>query len=295
MPTEAASHRTANIALVVHGARPEATALATDVADWLIGAGHQVRVPTPDADQTGLEEWAYDPDKLSVGLDLAVSVGGDGTMLRAVRLVSPGDVPVLGVNLGRLGYLAQAEPGELRIALERFLAGDYGIEERLMIEVDVEAPSGALPAGSHIGLNEAMVEKPSSGRTVSLSVAINGRSFLTYAADGLIVATPTGSTAYSFSARGPIISPTLRALSLTPVSAHMLFDRPMVLGPTETIRIEVIDDRPATLTVDGKELGVLERGDAIVCRAAPHTARLVTFGKRDFYRLLKAKFGLTDR
>ena len=137
--------------------------------------------------------------------------------------------------------------------------------------------------------------EPPSGRTVSLSVPINGRSFLTYAADGLIVATPTGSTAYSFSARGPIISPTLRALSLTPVSAHMLFDRPMVLGPTETIRIEVIDDRPATLTVDGEELGALERGDAIVCRAAPQVARLVTFGNRDFYRLLKAKFGLTDR
>src|SRR5438132_6181462 len=289
------THNPATIALVVHGLRPEATALARDVATWLIAQGHQVRVPTPDADQAGLEEWSCDPDKLTLGLDLAVSVGGDGTMLRAVRLVSAVDVPVLGVNLGRLGYLAQAEPGELRVALERFVAGDYGIEERLMIEVEVDAPSGALPAGSRIGLNEAMVEEPASGRTVSLSVSINGRSFLTYAADGLIVATPTGSTAYSFSARGPIISPTLRALSMTPVSAHMLFDRPMVLGPTETIRIEVIDDRPATLTVDGEELGALERGDAIICRAAPQVARLVTFGNRDFYRLLKAKFGLTDR
>jgi NAD+ kinase len=295
MATAETTDRAATIALVVHGIRPEATALAADVAAWLVAQGHQVRVPTPDAAQAGLEEWAHDPDRLAVGLDLAVSVGGDGTMLRTVRLVSADEVPVLGVNLGRLGYLAQAEPGELRVALERFLAGDYGIEERLMIEVDVDAPSGGLPVGSRIGLNEAMVEKPSSGRTVSLSVSINGRSFLTYAADGLIVATPTGSTAYSFSARGPIISPTLRALSLTPVSAHMLFDRPMVLGPTETIRIEVIDDRPATLTVDGEELGVLARGDAIVCRAAPQTARLVTFGSRDFYRLLKAKFGLTDR
>ena len=295
MATARPSDGASTIALVVHGLRPEATTLARDVATWLVAQGHQVRVPTADAEQTGLEEWACDPAKLTHGLDLAVSVGGDGTLLRAVRLVSADDVPVLGVNLGRLGYLAQAEPGELRVALERFLAGDYGIEERLMIEVEVEAPSGGLPIGTRMGLNEAMVEKPSSGRTVSLAVAINGGSFLTYAADGLIVATPTGSTAYSFSARGPIISPTLRALSLTPVSAHMLFDRPMVLGPTETIRIEVIDDRPATLTVDGEELGVLERGDAIICRAAPQIARLVTFGDRDFYQLLKAKFGLTDR
>ena len=295
MSTKVTGHRAATIALVVHGLRPEAIALARDLTAWLIGQGHQVRLPTPDAEQTGLEELACDPDKLTLGLDLAVSVGGDGTMLRTVRMVSADGVPVLGVNLGRLGYLAQAEPSDLRAVLERFFAGDYGIEERLMIEVEVEAPSGALPVGSRVGLNEAMVEKPSSGRTVSLSVSINGRFFLTYAADGLIVATPTGSTAYSFSARGPIISPTLRALSLTPVSAHMLFDRPLVLGPTETVRIEVIDDRPATLTVDGEELGELARGDAILCRAAPQTARLVTLGNRDFYRLLKAKFGLTDR
>jgi NAD+ kinase len=287
--------RAATVALVVHALRTEATALARETAAWLVAQGHQVRVPAPDAEPSGLEEWAWDPDKLADGLDLAVSVGGDGTMLRTVRLVAADDVPVLGVNLGRLGYLAQAEPAELRDALRRCLAGEHDIEERLMIEVDIDAPAGGLQDGVRTGLNEAMVEKPTSGRTVSLAVAINGRHFLEYAADGLIVATPTGSTAYSFSARGPIISPVLRALSLTPVSAHMLFDRSLVLGPMETIRIEVTDERPATLTVDGEELGELARGDAIECRAAPHPARLVTFGDRDFYRLMKTKFGLTDR
>ena len=295
MASAAKSGNAATFALVLHGLRDEAAVLAADIAGWLVERGHQVRVAESDAAQAGLDEWACDPDKLTLGLDLAISVGGDGTMLRTVRMVSADNVPVLGVNLGRLGYLAQVEPGELRSALDRFIAGDYSIEERLMIAVDVEAPSGALTAGPRIGLNEAMVEKPSSGRTVNLSVAINGHPFLSYAADGLIVATPTGSTAYSFSARGPIISPLLRTLSLTPVSAHMLFDRTMVFGPTETIRIEVLDDRPATVTVDGEEIGMLEKGDAIVCRAAPHEARLVTFGTRDFYRLLKAKFGLTDR
>jgi NAD+ kinase len=287
--------RPATVALVVHALRPEATALARETAAWLAELGHHVRIPVPDAQATGLEDWAWESDKLGIGLDLAVSVGGDGTMLRTVRLVSCDDVPVLGVNLGRLGYLAQAEPRDLRDALRRFLSGDHGIEERLMIEVDIDAPAGGLESGARVGLNEAMVEKPTSGRTVSLAVALNGRHFLEYAADGLIVATPTGSTAYSFSARGPIISPVLRALSLTPVSAHMLFDRSLVVGPTESVRIEVTEDRPATLTVDGEELGSLTRGDSIVCRAAPHPARLVTFGNRDFYRLLKTKFGLTDR
>jgi NAD+ kinase len=295
MVSAAKSGSAASFALVLHGLRDEAAVLAADVAGWLVSQGHQVRVAESDAAQAGLDEWACDPDKLTLGLDLAISIGGDGTMLRTVRMVSADNVPVLGVNLGRLGYLAQIEPGELHSALERFLRGEYGIEERLMIEVDVNAPSGALPTDPRIGLNEAMVEKPSSGRTVNLSVVINDQAFLSYAADGLIVATPTGSTAYSFSARGPIISPLLRTLTLTPVSAHMLFDRSMVFGPMETIRIEVIDDRPATLTVDGEEIGMLARGDAIVCRAASHSARLVTFGTRDFYRLLKAKFGLTDR
>jgi NAD+ kinase len=126
-------------------------------------------------------------------------------------------------------------------------------------------------------------------------VEVDGEFFTTYAADGLIVATPTGSTAYAFSVRGPIVAPTHRALMLTPVSPHMLFDRTLVLDPGAELRLTVQGHRAATLSVDGRNLGELGEGDAVVCTAAARSARLVTFGPRDFLRILKAKFGLNDR
>jgi NAD+ kinase len=133
------------------------------------------------------------------------------------------------------------------------------------------------------------------GHTVRIGVQFDGDYFTTYAADGLIVATPTGSTAYSFSARGPILDPGLRAMVLTPVSPHMLFDRSLVLAPDLEVRLEVLGHRPATLSLDGQNVGDLLPGDAVVCTASPTVARLVTFGPRDFHRILKTKFGLPDR
>jgi NAD+ kinase len=146
-----------------------------------------------------------------------------------------------------------------------------------------------------VALNEAVIEKTYGGRTVRLDVSFDGAPFTPYTADGLIVATPTGSTAYAFSARGPIIAPTHRAMLLTPVSPHMLFDRSLVLEPDDHLRIEVAGDRSATLAVDGVIVTELGSGDAVLCTAAPEPARLVTFGPRDFHRILKAKFGLADR
>lgn len=274
--------------LVVHTARPEAVDLAARAAAWLTGRGHRVLVPEADAGATGIEAW----DGLAGEVDMAVSFGGDGTMLRAVDLLAVHDVPVLGVNVGHLGYLTEVEPDHLEIALERVLAGDYAIEERMMLAVTVQR-SGATAV--ELALNEAVVEKVSAGHTVRLAVEVNGRFFTTYAADGMIVATPTGSTAYSLSARGPIVSPRHRALLLTPVAPHMLFDRTLVLDATETLCLTVLPARPAWLSVDGRDLGELAPGDSVACTASEHAARLVTFGGRDFHQILKAKFGLADR
>jgi NAD+ kinase len=140
-----------------------------------------------------------------------------------------------------------------------------------------------------------VLEKPHPGRLVRLDVAINGAVFTSYAADGVIVATPTGSTAYSFSARGPIVSPRVRCLLLTPVSPHMLFDRSLVLDADEELALTVTDDRTVLLTIDGRSRGVLTTGDTVRCTGGPRPARLVTFGPRDFHQILKAKFGLADR
>jgi NAD+ kinase len=225
---------------------------------------------------------------------VAVSLGGDGTMLRTVALVAVGEVPVIGVNFGQLGYLTDVEPTGLRGALERFLAGDYGIEERMLLSVRLEG-SGSVEVEEAIALNEAVIEKTPGGHTVRLDVEIDGRYFTPYATDGLIIATPTGSTAYALSVRGPIVDPTHRAILVTPVSPHMLFDRTLVLEPASRTRIVVAGHRRATLSVDGRVLGELGVGDGVVCTASERVARFVIFGPRDFHGILKAKFKLGDR
>ena len=285
----------ASVALVIHRLRPEAVRVAQEAATWLRERGHDVRMAPEEADELDLRDCACDPEKLAAGLDLAVSLGGDGTILRTVELVAKEGVPVLGVNIGRLGYLTELEPAQLPDALDRFLSGSYDLEERMMLSVAVEASSQSLPSGPLLALNEASIEKAGPGHTIHAAVSINDTFFTSYAADGLIVATPTGSTAYAFSVRGPIVSPRQRAVILTPVSAHMLFDRSLVLDESENVRIELIDDRPANLTVDGRELGIMGRGDAIICSAAPYAARFVTFEPRDFFKIVKTKFGLADR
>jgi NAD+ kinase len=268
------------VGIYLHPGYPRAVALAEQAERWLGERGHDVIV---------LDEGLVD------GLDVVLSLGGDGTMLRTVSLVCDSGVPVLGVNVGHLGYLTEVEPAALQDALERLVAGAYSIEERMTLAVEIDAPAGGEASGTHASLNEAVLEKVAPGQAVRLAVSINDRFFTTYAADGLIVATPTGSTAYALSARGPIVSPRHAALLLTPVAPHMLFDRTLVLDPAETIRIEVIDGRPAMLSVDGREMGRLEEGDAITCRAGDHAARLISFDGRDFHQILKAKFGLADR
>jgi NAD+ kinase len=279
------------VGLVVHQAR--AREVAERAVRLLEEAGVEIRVCRTDAEGTGLDRYAVDRDKFAAGLDFAVSLGGDGTMLRTVDLVAAEGIPVLGVNVGQLGYLTEIETPQLEAGIERMLTGDYRISERMILEVTV-ASDGAT-RGSRLALNEAVLEKVSSGHLVRLAVSINGKFFTTYAADGVIVATPTGSTAYNFSARGPIVSPQLRCLVLTPVSPHMLFDHSLVLGSDEELSFEVTGDPPVGLILDGREAGRLSAGDRVTCTQAPRPARLITFSPRDFHQVLKAKFGLADR
>lgn len=283
----------ANVAFLLHHRRPQAVELARQASAWLIDQGHHVRLPGADADHAGLVELACDDDELTAGLDVAVSLGGDGTMLRTVDLVGDDCVPVIGVNLGRLGYLAEVEPQHLQGGLERFFSGDFEILERMRLRVTAETPSSPGPdRRSYPALNEAVLGKTPTGQMVRIRVVVDGEVFTTYPADGIIVATPTGSTAYAWSAGGPIMAPDHAALLLTPVAPHMVLDRSLVLPPTASIRLEVMGERAATLSVDGRSLGLLAAGDAIVCRAAEHDARVVSFGRRGFLDILKAKFAL---
>jgi NAD+ kinase len=262
----------------------------------LVARGDDAWMPVADAEALGLEALGSDRDPSSA--DLVLSLGGDGTMLRAVRLVDGAPVPLLGVNVGWLGYLTEVEADELLDALERFTqgsdAGRWRLDERLMLDVDAVSAGGAS-LGAWRALNEAVVEKREPGHTVRLLARIDGEPFTTYAADGLIVSTPTGSTAYSLSARGPIVSPKHRAILLTPVAPHMLFDRSLVLDPTESVELQVMGHREAELAIDGQRVTVLRDGDVVTCRPSDRTARFVRFGERHYHQILKVKFGLMDR
>ena len=279
------------VGLVLNGERPRACELALQVVAQLEEAEAQVRLPSAEAVALDRQDLGVEIQDFAEGLSFAVSLGGDGTMLRAIDLVSSGSAPVLGVNIGQLGYLTEVEPADLPAALKRVLAGDFSISERMLIDVTVERV-GVSGVQRKLALNEAVLEKTHSGRLVRVGVWINGTFFTTYAADGVIVATPTGSTAYSFSARGPIVSPAHHCLVVTPISPHMLFDRALVLGSSEEIRLEVSDEREIDLIIDGREVCRLGLGDSVTCTGASQPARIITFAPRDFHKVLKTKFGL---
>lgn len=266
------------LGLVAHPDRAEADDLVRHTAEWCAARG----IETVAADAT---------DGLG-SLDAILSFGGDGTMLRAVDLAATAGIPVLGVNCGQMGYLTGIEPAMLDDALARLAAGTYEISERTVLRATVVS-DGPI-AGTWTALNEAVLEKPHPGRLVRFEIVINDAPFTSYAADGVIVATPTGSTAYSFSAGGPIVSPRLACLLLTPVSPHMLFDRTLVLDDRDELEVRVVE-RPAVLTLDGRELGELEPGASVRCSCGPEPARIITLAPRDFHQILKAKFGLADR
>jgi NAD+ kinase len=280
------------IGLVPHRDRPAAHDLARRAAAWFGEHGVEVRVPEAEADAAGLAAAACPVERFAAGLDLVVALGGDGTMLHTVQLAYPARVPVMGVNVGQLGYLSGVEPADLDAALPRLVGGDYEVSARLVLEVRIQRGGDVR---TEYALNEAVLEKERAGHLVRLEVSINGSPFTSYAADGVIVATPTGSTAYSFSVRGPIASPALRCLLLTPISPHMLFDRSLVLAADEELDFVVGDGRRVVCTVDGRELGVLTAGNRVTCCGAPEPLRVVELTRRDFHQILKTKFDLPDR
>jgi NAD+ kinase len=278
----------AQIGFVVHKQRQGAVELAHETADWLTQEGHDVTIIEAAT--------LRDPD-WGEQLDIAVSLGGDGTMLRTVDLVCQYDVPVLGVNLGHLGYLTAVEPAALREALLRFLAGDYFVEARLTLDVSVDDISGDGNRSvlHRSALNDVVLQRTKAGHTMRTEVSVNDVPFLTFASDSLILATPTGSTAYNLSARGPIVSPRARVQILTPVAPHMLFDRSLVLDADEVVSIVPIGEMAADVVVDGWLATTLAPGQTLHCRRGEHDARLITFGERNFHRILKSKFNLADR
>jgi len=281
-----------NIVIVVHHERAVAVTLVDRAVVWASAHGHRVWLGAADASAIGREHLASNAHASDA--DLVVCIGGDGTMLRGARLLDGAPVPLLGVNVGVLGYLTEVEPEQLETALSRAVAGDVRIEPRMMLAVHVIRQDGTVE-GRWLAVNEASLEKREAGHTVRLRVRIDGEVFTTYQADGLVVSTPTGSTAYSLSARGPVVSPSHWAVLLTPVAPHQLFDRSLVLGPSEPVEIEVLEHRMVDLAIDGHRVATLRQGDRVSTAPADQAAQFIRLGPDRFHQVLKAKFGLTDR
>jgi NAD+ kinase len=222
-------------------------------------------------------------------VDAVLVLGGDGTFLAAAREAARQDVPILGVNLGGLGFLTETAESDLYSALERLVAGDVEIEPRMMVEARVDSKKGKA-RWTECGLNDVVIHQSDESRMVHLELRIGRTPIGTLAADGLIVATPTGSTAYSLSAGGPIVEPTLEALLATPICPHSLAFRPLLVGADEKLRVRVGRDvNRARLTVDGQISRPLAAGDDIEIRRAKSRVSMLSLKRESFYEVLREK------
>ena len=291
------------ILLVTHVGRPEAQQLAADVATRLIASGVGVCAPrgdlvgTPLASVAGVEASAAGdasdgPDSAAAGCELVCVLGGDGTILRGAELSRGSGVPLLGVNLGHVGFLAEAEREDLDATVERIVSRDYTVEERMTLEV--HAFEGGHQVFSSWALNEVTVEKASRERMLELTVAIDGRPLSTWGCDGIVMATPTGSTAYAFSAGGPVVWPDVEALLLVPISAHALFARPVVVGPNSRLVVEVLARTQGSGVVwcDGRRAVDLPPGARIEVHRSEQPVLLARLSHGGFTDRLVEKFRL---
>ncbi|HEY77396.1 MAG TPA: NAD(+)/NADH kinase [Thermoflexia bacterium] len=277
---------------------PRATALAQEIAAALRREGAEVW----ETDRLDGEGVAQEVART----DLLVTLGGDGSILRAARVAAGHDTLILGVNLGRMGFLTEAEPDGWQAVLPRVLAGDYWVEERMMLRAWVGTQVRAqliapLPAPLPTpvqgnALNDVVVGQGVLGRVVRLEVRVDGDLLTTYVADALIVATPTGSTAYALAAGGPIMPPQQRNILLVPVAPHLSLDRAVVLAEGACVEVTVRGHSPAALTLDGERAADLAPGDTVRIEASPHVARFARVRERDyFYRTLMARLVPRER
>jgi NAD+ kinase len=272
---------------------PEGQRIAFELGSWLRSRGIGVRFDQRTARALGLKD-GIRADTLPPGIDLVIVAGGDGTLLSAARLAGPRGIPILGVNFGGLGFMTELQPEELYGALERLLLGDYEIEERAALRVRFRR--GKKVVAEYALLNDAVVTKTALARMLVIELRIDGEVVATYTSDGLIIATPTGSTAYNLSAGGPILDPRMSAFVIAPICPHSMSHRPLVVPGG--VRIEVAlrsATEEAYLTLDGQVGFPMKSRDAILVDRHPRAVRLVRVARRGFFGILQRKLHWGDR
>jgi NAD+ kinase len=295
-----AAPKTRRVLLLAHTGREDAREVARAFCKALTGHGLVVRLLAEEARDLGIDAAAYVPaietaldhDDAPVGCEIVVVIGGDGTILRAAEITHRSGTPLLGVNLGHVGFLAEAEYDDVESTIDAIVHRRYSSEERLTIDVSIYRDKELV--ASTFALNEASVEKAARERMLEVVVEIDGRPLSRWGCDGVVCATPTGSTAYNFSAGGPIVWPGVEALLMVPISAHALFARPMVVAPSSVLAVEVLAGTQGTgvLWCDGRRTVDLPPGARIEVRRGAMPVRLVRLHRAPFTDRLVAKFGL---
>lgn len=291
---------TRRVLLLAHTGREDARDVARAFCKALTGHGLVVRLLAEEARDLGIDVAAYDPaietaeshDQAPVDCEIVVVIGGDGTILRAAEITHRSGTPLLGVNLGHVGFLAEAEFDDVESTIDAIVHKRYSSEERLTIDVSIYRDKELV--ASTFALNEASVEKAARERMLEVVVEIDGRPLSRWGCDGVVCATPTGSTAYNFSAGGPVVWPGVEALLMVPISAHALFARPMVVAPSSVLAVEVLAGTQGTgvLWCDGRRTVDLPPGARIEVRRGAMPVRLVRLHQAPFTDRLVAKFGL---
>ncbi len=274
------------IGVIAKVGRRETLKVVSEMIPWLRDRGYEVMLEHALAEP--LHEQGYTRAEIGDSVDLLIVLGGDGTMLSAARLVAPKDVPILGVNLGGLGFITEVNVSELYLALQKMLTGECSIEERMMLQARV------IRHGEEIAqynvLNDVVVTKGALARIIDLQTFIDHNYVTTYKADGLILSTPTGSTAYNLSAGGPILHPSVECIVLTPICPHTLTNRPIVIPADSVVEVSLISEsEDVFLTLDGQVGMTLRRDDTVTIRKSPYRTRLLMPCERDYFQVLREK------
>jgi len=272
---------------------PEDKSTLHDVVTWLRARSIDVLLDTTSASLLG-EQGGYQKTQLASKADVLLVLGGDGTMLNAARLAGERSIPILGVNMGGLGFLTEVRLENLYPSLERVFANDFVLDERLMLRTHINRHGETVEQG--VVLNDVVISKGTLARMIELKIAIQGRFVTNLRGDGLIVSSPTGSTAYSLSAGGPIIDPAVQSLILTPISPHTLTHRPLIVPGHAEIEVTLTSkDDGAMATLDGQVGVAITQGDTVVIQTSEHRTRLIRFPESNYYDVLREKLKWGDR
>ncbi len=277
------------VGIIPNWEKEKISRIVDEVVEYLEQAGVSVMV-LPREEVIEVEFFANKISSWRDEVEVIIVIGGDGTILRVARELSHWDVPLLGINAGRKGFLAEVEEANLQNCLQLLLDGGYNITERMLLETSVER--GTRSVVNFLALNDIVISRGPFSRIIDLKAFINQDYLETYSGDGLIVSTSTGSTAYSLSAGGPIVSPSLQVFVITPICPHSLYSRTVIVDSSETISIEVLTsfvEADIVLTMDGQVGFNLEKGDLVKVSLASCSARLIRFPGSSFYRLLHEK------